>query len=210
MCELLLQCFPVSCFSISRFLFSCFIVSLFYCPSVPANHASSRLQTVFLQPKIRQPCLNTLHLNALHWLPGPLPASGMSPPLSWLKKGCMWSCMPEIPKERSRSGRILNAGRVTATWSLHPGAVATNFSKNSGGLTSLIFRVFRPFLRTAENGASTSVYLASEPDITASNGSYFIDRKPACIRHRFFSTENNRKLWELSCELTGVDFLDGN
>lgn len=99
---------------------------------------------------------------------------------------------------------------LISTWSLHPGAVATNFSKNSGGLTSLIFQVFRPFLRTAENGASTSVYLASEPDIPASNGSYFIDSKPARVRHRFFSAENNRKLWELSCDLAGVDFLDGN
>ena len=113
------------------------------------------------------------------------------------------------PERSSSSQTDAMPGRLS-TWSLHPGAVATNFSKNSGGLTSLIFRVFRPFLRTAENGASTSVYLASEPDIPASSGSYFIDRKPASIRHRFFSTENNRKLWELSCELTGVDFLDGN
>ncbi len=74
----------------------------------------------------------------------------------------------------------------------------------------MLLRVFRPFLRTAENGASTSVYLAAEPDIPSSNSSYFIDRKPARIRHRFFSADNNRKLWELSCELTGVDFLDGH
>ena len=114
----------------------------------------------------------------------------------------------DLPETGTMSQTDATTGRLS-TWSLHPGAVATNFSKNSGGLTSFIFRVFRPFLRTAENGALTSVYLASEPDIPASNGSYFIDSKPASVRHRFFSADNNRKLWELSCELTGEDFLDG-
>lgn len=92
-----------------------------------------------------------------------------------------------------------------STWSLHPGVVATNFSLNTGGLTNFLFRTFRPFLRTAENGAATSIYLAAEPDIPAPSGAYFIDRKPAQVRHRFFTPENNRRLWELSCELTGED-----
>ena len=113
------------------------------------------------------------------------------------------------PEKGTSSQTDVMMGRIS-TWSLHPGTVATNFSNSAGGLTNFFFRVFRPLLRTAENGAATSVYLASEPDIPASSGSYFIDRKPSSIRHRFFSAENNRKLWELSCELTGVDFLDGH
>ncbi len=115
----------------------------------------------------------------------------------------------ELARRVGGANRSDDAAKHISTWSLHPGTVATNFSYSAGGLTNMVFRIFRPFLRTAENGAATSVYLAAEPDIPASNGAYFIDRKQARVRHGFFTHKNNRMLWERSCELTGEDFLAG-
>ncbi len=94
-----------------------------------------------------------------------------------------------------------------STYSLHPGTVATNFSASAGGLTNLVFKLFRPFLTSSEKGAQTSIYLASANEIPARSGSYFINKKPAKVKHKFYTEENNVKLWEVSEMLTGEPFL---
>ena len=47
---------------------------------------------------------------------------------------------------------------------LHPGAVNTNFGSNSRSFGTLLFRAFKPFMRTPEVGADTVIYLASSPE----------------------------------------------
>ncbi len=92
-------------------------------------------------------------------------------------------------------------------YSMHPGTVATNFSQSAGGLTSLVFKLIRPFISTPEQGAETIIYLATEEHIPAYSGAYFINKKPAKVNHKFFTLENNRRLWEMSEQLVGCRFL---
>ena len=46
---------------------------------------------------------------------------------------------------------------------VHPGGVNTNFGDNNRSLRLLLFRAFKPLMRTPQRGADTIVYLASSP-----------------------------------------------
>src|SRR5664280_824403 len=75
--------------------------------------------------------------------------------------------------------RRLEGTGVTATV-LHPGVVSTRFGSED---PSLIFKVvvpfYRPFMKTPQQGAATSVYLASSPDVEGVTGRYFANRRIA-------------------------------
>ena len=60
---------------------------------------------------------------------------------------------------------------------LHPGGVNTNFANGNRTFGTLLFRAFKPFMRTPEQGADTVVYLASSPEAGSMTGRYLIDRK---------------------------------
>jgi NAD(P)-dependent dehydrogenase (short-subunit alcohol dehydrogenase family) len=86
---------------------------------------------------------------------------------------------------------------------LHPGFVDSGFGHNNSKLFSLALKVVATlFARNAEDGAQTSVYLASSPDVTTTTGQYFSDSKVARSNKRSHSEEDARKLWEISEELT--------
>ena len=84
---------------------------------------------------------------------------------------------------------------------LHPGAVSTNFAQNNRGPIALLFRLFKPFMRSPEQGADTLVYLASSPEAGELNGKYLTDRKEVSPAEPRDETAQKR-LWEVSEELT--------
>ncbi len=108
-------------------------------------------------------------------------------------------------EKRIKTGTFGSNSMIT-TYSLHPGTVATNFSASAGGWVHKIFKLMRPFLTSPEQGASTSVYLSTETQIPAPGGTFFVNKKPVRVKHRFHNPENNRKLWDLSEKLTGATF----
>ena len=86
---------------------------------------------------------------------------------------------------------------------VHPGGVNTNFGNNDRSLGILLFRAFKPFMRTPEQGADTVVYLASSPEAGEMSGEYLMDREeisPAQPRDRGLQ----KRLWEVSEELTNL------
>jgi NAD(P)-dependent dehydrogenase (short-subunit alcohol dehydrogenase family) len=89
--------------------------------------------------------------------------------------------------------------------SLHPGGVNTNFGNNNRSFGTLIFRAFKPFMRTPEQGANTVVYLAVSPEAGKMTGRYLTDRKVV------FSIEDphdevvQKRLWEVSEALTNLE-----
>jgi retinol dehydrogenase 14 len=87
---------------------------------------------------------------------------------------------------------------------MHPGAVNTNFGKNNRGFTTLLFRAFKPFMRTPEQGADTLVYLTASPDVEGMTGKYLSDRKVMASSEESYDEDLRRRLWEASEELTGV------
>jgi retinol dehydrogenase-14 len=87
---------------------------------------------------------------------------------------------------------------------LHPGSVNTGFASNDRGVTALLFRAFKPFMRSPEQGADTIVYLAASPEVEGMNGRYLSDRKVTSSSKESYDEELRKKLWEASEELTGL------
>src|SRR5215208_4410843 len=87
---------------------------------------------------------------------------------------------------------------------LHPGAVNTNFGKNNRSLGTLIFRAFKPFMRSPQGGADTIIYLASSPEAGRMTGKYLTDRKVVSSFEEPHDEATQKRLWEVSEELTNL------
>ncbi len=85
----------------------------------------------------------------------------------------------------------------------HPGVVATGLVTNNGMLSKLMMKLLKPFLRTPEQGAATSIYLATSADVQGSGG-YYVDCKPARVKPWAESDAAAEWLWEISLEMTGI------
>ena len=72
---------------------------------------------------------------------------------------------------RELARRLAGTG-VTAN-SFHPGVVATRFGSASGGLTSRLLPLARPFFSSPDEGADTLVHLASSPEVANVTGRLF-------------------------------------
>jgi NAD(P)-dependent dehydrogenase (short-subunit alcohol dehydrogenase family) len=100
--------------------------------------------------------------------------------------------------------RRLEGTRVTAT-SLHPGFVRTHFGdEDQAGFFALISGIVRPFLRTPAQGAQTSIYLASSPDVEGVTGQFFANSKPKTANKVAYDTAIAARLWQVSADLVGM------
>ena len=96
-------------------------------------------------------------------------------------------------------------GRPVTVNALHPGFVNSDFFEGFGALGWVIRRVADVFAISAEQGARTSLYLATSPDVAGTSGGYFIKEKPATPSKPAQDAELARELWDLSLRLTGLD-----
>lgn len=109
-------------------------------------------------------------------------------------------------QELARRLRHLGIHNVT-TNSLHPGVVASNFGSNSTWFTRAFYKVAAPFMTSSEDGAQTSIYLASAPEVADTSGGYFVKKQPEAVKSAFNSPENARVLWQKSEQMAGQPFL---
>jgi len=98
--------------------------------------------------------------------------------------------------------RRLEGTGVTAN-TLHPGVIASGFGHTYPGPVSLLLRVVSPFLLTPEEGAATTVYLASSPEVEGVTGKYFSKCHPVRSNAVSQDVASQRKLWALSVEMLG-------
>jgi retinol dehydrogenase 14 len=100
--------------------------------------------------------------------------------------------------------RRLQATSVTAN-ALHPGVVRTSFGAED---PAVVQRLFIPFLmyfmKAPAQGAVTSIYLASAPDVERVTGRYFADSKPKQSSERSYDEATAARLWQLSADLVGL------
>jgi len=99
--------------------------------------------------------------------------------------------------------RRLEGTGVTAN-TLHPGVVATNFARNGGGAVGLVTRLFRFAFLSPEQGAETSVYLASSPEVEGVTGKYFVKCKAVPSSPASLDTDTAGRLWQASAALTNL------
>jgi NAD(P)-dependent dehydrogenase (short-subunit alcohol dehydrogenase family) len=96
--------------------------------------------------------------------------------------------------------RRLDGTGVTAN-ALHPGVIGSGFGQTYPGALSVLIKIARPFLLTPEEGAATSVYLASSPEVEGMTGQYFSKCRPVRSNAVSYDVASQRKLWALSVEM---------
>jgi NAD(P)-dependent dehydrogenase (short-subunit alcohol dehydrogenase family) len=96
----------------------------------------------------------------------------------------------------------LDGSGVVATC-LHPGVVATAIGQR-GGLTEVIWRLMKPFMKSPEEGAETSLFLATVSDPQPFNGGYVIGKTLADADPAALDTSAARRLWDESARLAGL------
>lgn len=85
---------------------------------------------------------------------------------------------------------------------LHPGAVATGFAQDEPGMMdSLMKRFGRYVLLTPEDGARTSIHLATSPDAEGITGKYWVRCKPAWCKPLARDDATAERLWSVSEDL---------
>ena len=94
---------------------------------------------------------------------------------------------------------------VTATV-LHPGVVRTSFGReDSGRWMRLMLPVVRPFMKSPEAGARTSVHLASAPEVEGVTGRYYVGTEPKRSSRASYDADAAARLWDVSARLVGLD-----
>jgi NAD(P)-dependent dehydrogenase (short-subunit alcohol dehydrogenase family) len=99
--------------------------------------------------------------------------------------------------------RQLAGTGVTAN-ALHPGFVNTKIFRADGFIGWLLRRSADLFAISPEEGAKTSVYLATSPEVENVTGKYFIKEHVASSSAASQDDAAARRLWELSEKLTGL------
>lgn len=97
--------------------------------------------------------------------------------------------------------RRLEGTGVTAN-ALHPGLVRTNIGANNGCLVNLFVRLFFSFGVSPQDGAQTSIFLASSPLVEGLSGQYYIDSRPARSSSASYDLAAAQRLWQASQQLT--------
>jgi retinol dehydrogenase 14 len=100
--------------------------------------------------------------------------------------------------------RRLRGTGVTATV-LHPGIVRTGFGAEDPGRIQRFITPFMGLLKSPEQGALTSIHLASAPELDGITGQFFANRKPRRSSKRSYDEADALRLWEVSAELVGLD-----
>ncbi len=101
---------------------------------------------------------------------------------------------------RELSRRLEGTG-VTANC-LHPGFVGSSFAANNGFLPALGMRLMKPFILSSAEGAETSIYLASSPDVEGKTGGYYTKKREASSDRASQDPAAAEKLWRISEHLT--------
>jgi NAD(P)-dependent dehydrogenase (short-subunit alcohol dehydrogenase family) len=124
---------------------------------------------------------------------------------------------PILAYGQSKTANILFAVDATRRWAddgitsnaLTPGAILTNLQRHRGGMSTPL-----DLRKTVDEGAATSVFLATSPLLEAIGGRYFVDCNEAdLVEQRTGNTTgvaayaldpaNAERLWDLSARLIG-------
>jgi retinol dehydrogenase-14 len=99
--------------------------------------------------------------------------------------------------------RRLDGTGVTANV-LHPGVVDSGFgAEDPSRIFKLLVPLWRPFMKTPQQGAATSVFLASSPEVESVTGAYFANGRPQSSSKTSYDGSAAGRLWRVSARLVG-------
>ena len=100
--------------------------------------------------------------------------------------------------------RRLEGGAITVN-ALHPGFVATEIGVRNRFLPNLVWRLVSLAAITPEEGARTSVYLASSTEVADAHGQYFVKCVPTDSSRQSRDRTAAERLWKISTALCAID-----
>ena len=103
----------------------------------------------------------------------------------------------------SELARRIEGTGVTAN-SLHPGVIASGFALNNKGIVGTLWKLMSPFLMSSENGAKTTVFLATDASVAQVSGKYFSKCKQKTPSREARDASVATRLWEVSEKLVRV------
>ena len=89
---------------------------------------------------------------------------------------------------------------ITAA-SLHPGSMIPTEISRGSRLTRSVFALVTPFTKSVAQGAATSVYCATAPEVEENAGGYFADCAPKKPSREAQDPAVARRLWDVTREL---------
>lgn len=97
-------------------------------------------------------------------------------------------------------------GTGTVAFAAHPGVVATRMAQDGDSrIGALAWKLGSRWMRSPDEGAITSVFLATEPDIDSLTGGYFADQHQVEPSAAGRKDEAAVRLWDESVAATGCD-----
>ena len=104
---------------------------------------------------------------------------------------------------RELARRLKASGSTVTANCLHPGFVRTNFSAGKGFGFWAFRQLSRVMAISPEEGARTSIYLASSPEVAGTSGAYFAKSRPGQPTAAAQDDAAASRLWTLSEAMTG-------
>eukprot|EP00197_Chlamydomonas_leiostraca_P002358 CAMPEP_0202857962 /NCGR_PEP_ID=MMETSP1391-20130828/693_1 /ASSEMBLY_ACC=CAM_ASM_000867 /TAXON_ID=1034604 /ORGANISM="Chlamydomonas leiostraca, Strain SAG 11-49" /LENGTH=324 /DNA_ID=CAMNT_0049536827 /DNA_START=22 /DNA_END=996 /DNA_ORIENTATION=+ len=109
------------------------------------------------------------------------------------------------------AARLASHPQITVNC-LHPGVVRTELGRYMVDEKNMWYMgpaiaLAQVFFKTPEQGAQTSIYLASSPEAVNVSSKYFVDCKPVSSSPASYDKATAQKLFEVSAELTKCDAL---
>src|SRR5262245_7696887 len=102
----------------------------------------------------------------------------------------------ELARRLEGTGVTVNA--------VHPGAVRTRLGQNNGRVATLITKLLAPFFQSPEQGAATSVHVATAPELAGVSGRYFARSRETRSSKASHDPAVARRLWRVSARMTGL------
>ena len=88
---------------------------------------------------------------------------------------------------------------------LHPGFVATNFGHNNGGFFGPVLKIAQRISAIdPEEGAKTSIFLCSAPEVKGVSGKYFYKCQPKTSSRESRNMDTGKRLWQISSDIAST------
>jgi retinol dehydrogenase 12 len=168
------------------------------------NHLAPFLLTNLLLPKLKSsaPARVIVVASEAHRRASLDFADLMNASVSGLLPAYARSKLANVLFARALAARLAGSG-VTVD-ALHPGLVYSNLFHRSAALRMVLGTLVRPFMLSPEQGARTSVYLATAPELAGQSGGYYRDCRRVAPSPAALSEADASRLWQESAQLTGL------
>ena len=95
-------------------------------------------------------------------------------------------------------------GNITVNC-LHPGFVATNFGHNNGWFFGPVLKIAQRISAIdPEEGAKTSIFLCSAPEVKEASGKYFYKCQLKTSSRESRNMDTGKRLWQISSDIAST------